>query len=159
MQIAFEPYLLIALTIAILSLWKTYSGPMIAATLSYSYIEMLTFTVIPALFAAYIAWRLAPIYSELFRSKTKPAFKPRLKRFVKMWNTYGQVAMAILAPIIVGIPSYTFIAKQLNQNAVKTFSLLLASIIFWSSLAYFSLAFFNLEQYFAIEALLPQSLR
>ncbi|GAM75508.1 hypothetical protein JCM19241_3420 [Vibrio ishigakensis] len=43
---------------ALLSLWKTYSGPAIAAVMSYSYPEMLLFNMLPALIAAYVGWSL-----------------------------------------------------------------------------------------------------
>lgn len=154
---ALETYLAIGLSMALLSLWKTYSGPAIAAFLSYSYPEMLVFNLIPAMGAAYAGWKIAPVYSSLFRKRKKIVFRPKLRKFMKKWNQYGQLSMAILAPILVGIPSYTFVSKRLNQSGWKTFGMLALSILAWSSIAYGSFAFLDIGQYIDIEAVIPAS--
>ncbi|CDT73456.1 conserved membrane hypothetical protein [Vibrio coralliirubri] len=157
MTLAFETYLAIGLSMALLSLWKTYSGPAIAAFLSYSYPEMLLFNLIPAMIAAYTGWKIAPVYSTLFKKQKGSVFKPKLRKFMKKWNQYGQLSMAILAPVLVGIPSYTFVSKRLNQSGVKTFGMLTLSILGWSSLAYSCFAFLDVGQYVAIENIIPES--
>ncbi|OBT03957.1 hypothetical protein A9267_18660 [Shewanella sp. UCD-FRSSP16_17] len=157
MTLALESYLAIGLSMALLSLWKTYSGPAIAAFMSYSYPEMLLFNLVPALVAAYAGWWVAPIYSSLFRKRNRVVFKPKLRNFMKRWNQYGQVTMAILAPVLVGIPSYTFISKRLNQSGVKTFGLLALSILAWSSFAYACFTFLDMGRYIEIESIIPAS--
>ncbi len=158
MTLAFETYLAIGLSMAFLSLWKTYSGPAIAAFLSYSYPEMLVFNLIPAMIAAFVGWQIAPVYSSLFKKRKAVVFKPKLRKFMKKWNQYGQLSMAILAPVLVGIPSYTFVSKRLNQSVVRTFGLLLLSILGWSSLAYSAFAFLDIGQYVEIETIIPASI-
>lgn len=158
MTLAFETYLAIGLSMAFLSLWKTYSGPAIAAFLSYSYPEMLVFNLIPAMIAAFAGWQIAPVYSSLFKKRKEVVFKPKLRKFMKKWNQYGQLSMAILAPVLVGIPSYTFVSKRLNQSVVRTFGLLLLSILGWSSLAYSAFAFLDIGQYMEIETIIPASI-
>ncbi|GAB7219685.1 hypothetical protein [Vibrio comitans] len=152
-----ETYLIVALTMALLSLWKTYSGPAIAAVMSYSYPEMLLFNMLPALVAAYVGWSLGPLTPSLFSRGKAVVFRPKLKRFMQRWNRYGQVVMAILAPVLVGIPSYTFVSKRLNQSAVKTFGLLTLSILFWSGAAYFCFSFMDVGQYISVDTMIPQS--
>ena len=66
--------------------------------------------------------------------------------------------MAVLAPVLVGIPSYTFVSKRLNQSVVRTFGLLLLSILGWSSLAYSAFAFLDIGQYMEIETIIPASI-
>ena len=158
MTLAFETYLAVGLSMALLSLWKTYSGPAIAAFLSYSYPEMLVFNLIPAMIAAFAGWQIAPVYSSLFKKRKAVVFKPKLRKFMKKWNQYGQLSMAILAPVLVGIPSYTFVSKRLNQSVVRTFGLLLFSILGWSSLAYSAFAFLDIGQYVEIETIIPASI-
>tara|TARA_Y100001956_G_scaffold73666_1_gene80090 strand:- start:1764 stop:2261 length:498 start_codon:yes stop_codon:yes gene_type:complete len=158
MTLAFETYLAVGLSMALLSLWKTYSGPAIAAFLSYSYPEMLVFNLIPAMIAALAGWQIAPVYSSLFKKRKEVVFKPKLRKFMKKWNQYGQLSMAILAPVLVGIPSYTFVSKRLNQSVVRTFGLLLLSILGWSSLAYSAFAFLDIGQYVGIETIIPASI-
>lgn len=155
MTLAFESYLAIGLSMAFLSLWKTYSGPAIAALLSYSYPEMLVFNLIPAMIAAFAGWKIAPVYSTLFKKRNKVVFKPKLRKFMKKWNQYGQLSMAILAPVLVGIPSYTFVSKRLNQNRLRTFGLLALSILGWSTLAYCGFMFLDLGQYVEFETIIP----
>ncbi|WP_086968460.1 hypothetical protein [Vibrio coralliirubri] len=158
MTLAFETYLAVGLSMALLSLWKTYSGPAIAAFLSYSYPEMLVFNLIPAMIAALAGWQIAPVYSSLFKKRKEVVFKPKLRKFMKKWNQYGQLSMAILAPVLVGIPSYTFVSKRLNQSVVRTFGLLLLSILGWSTLAYSAFAFLDISQYVGIETIIPSSI-
>ncbi|MDK9736092.1 hypothetical protein KI655_02155 [Vibrio sp. D404a] len=157
MTLAFETYLAVGLSMALLSLWKTYSGPAIAAFLSYSYPEMLVFNLIPAMLAAYAGWQIAPVYSRLFKKRKEVVFNPKLRKFMRKWNQYGQLSMAILAPVLVGIPSYTFVSKRLNQSGVKTFGLLVLSILGWSSLAYSGFALLDLSQYIELETIIPAS--
>jgi len=157
MTLALETYLAIGLSMALLSLWKTYSGPAIAAFLSYSYPEMLVFNLIPAMVAAYAGWKIAPVYSSLSRTRKEVVFRPKLRKFMKKWNQYGQLSMAILAPVLVGIPSYTFVSKRLNQSGWKTFGMLALSILAWSSIAYGCFAFLDIGQYIDIEAIIPAS--
>jgi hypothetical protein len=63
--------------------------------------------------------------------------------------------MALLAPVIVGIPSYTLLSKRLNQSGTRTFILLFLSIILWSGLSYFGFLLLNFNQYISIESLIP----
>lgn len=153
-----ETYLIVAVTMALLSLWKTYSGPAIAAVMSYSYPEMLLFNMLPALIAAYVGWRLGPLNLALLKRNKPVVFRPKLKRFMQRWNRYGQVVMAILAPVLVGIPSYTFVSKRLHQSAVKTFGLLILSILFWSGAAYSIFSLMDVGQYIPVDTVIPQSI-
>ncbi|GAM64759.1 hypothetical protein JCM19232_4451 [Vibrio ishigakensis] len=77
---------------------------------------------------------------------------------MQRWNRYGQVVMAILAPVLVGIPSYTFVSKRLHQSAVKTFGLLILSILFWSGAAYFIFSLMDVGQYIPVDTVIPQSI-
>ena len=155
MIIGSDSYIAIAMLMALLSLWKTYSGPALAGALSYSYPEMLLFNVIPALIAGFKGWYYGPLFFRILPQRSTPGFRPKLRRFLVIWKRYGQLAMAFLAPVLVGIPSYTLLSKRLNQSASKTFSLLLASILIWSSLSYFGFLYLDFEQYISIESLIP----
>lgn len=121
---------------ALLSIWKTYSGPALAALAGFSYLEMLLFNAIPAMLAGYVGW-LAGRYSYWFYSaRTLGKYRPRLRRFIRSWKRYGNRAMALLAPVLVGIPLYTLIARRIRQSHQHTFILLAASILWWSGLSF-----------------------
>ncbi|MEZ9912856.1 hypothetical protein AB4346_08550 [Vibrio breoganii] len=153
-----EPYLAVGLSMALLSLWKIYSGPAIAGLLSYSYSEMLMFNLVPAIIAAYAGWKVAPVYSHFFKQRNKAVFKPKLKKFMKIWAQYGQISMAVLAPVLVGIPTYTYVSRRLNQSGFRTFGMLILSLFGWSSLAYGCFTFLDLSQYAAIQNIIPASI-
>lgn len=153
-----ETYFIVGLTMALLSLWKTYSGPAIAAVMSYSYPEMLLFNVVPAMMAAYAGWALGPMANRIFLRNSNVSYRPKLKKFMQRWNRYGQVSMALLAPVLVGIPSYTFVSKRLNQGIAKTFGLLTASILFWSGIAYFCFLLVDVGQYIPMDTMIPESI-
>ena len=77
-----DSYIAVAIAMALLSLWKTYSGPALAGVLSYSYPEMFLFNVIPALLAGYNGWVLGPMFFRIMPNKRSAEFKPKLRRFL-----------------------------------------------------------------------------
>ena len=155
MTLTFETYLTIATSMVVLSLWKTYSGPAIAGLMAYSYPEMVIYNVVPAMLAAWIGWVVGPVFFQRISGKKVAGFNPKLRRFMKRWNHFGQPTMAFLAPVLVGIPSYTLISKRLKQSSLKTFSLLLCSILLWSGASYFGFLLLELGQYVTLDSLLP----
>jgi hypothetical protein len=79
-----------------------------------------------------------------------------LRRFVKAWKRYGNTTMAMLAPVLVGIPLYTLIAKRLRQSYSATFVLLAASILWWSGLSYGLVSAFELGEQLNLQGLLDK---
>ncbi len=148
-----ESYLLLGLAMALLSIWKTYSGPALAAFVGFSYPEMLLFNALPALVAGYFGWFVGRYSLFLYSRRNLRPFRPRLRRFVKAWKRYGNVTMAILAPVLVGIPLYTLIAKRLRQSHVATFVLLAVSILWWSGLSYGLVSVFELGERLNLQGL------
>ncbi|MFA0088700.1 hypothetical protein [Vibrio sp. 10N.261.51.F12] len=153
-----DSYAAIAFAMALLSIWKTYSGPALAAMLSYSYPEMVLFNVLPALMAGYFGWWLGPRLFNRVTNKQRVIFRPRLRRFLRMWHRYGQLCMALLAPLLIGIPIYTLLSKRLKQGAVRTFSLLTLSILLWSGMSYFGFLYLNFGAYIELETLIPSTI-
>lgn len=157
MSHTFDTYLAMAMTMSLLSLWKTYLGPAIAGVMLFSYPEMLMFNLLPALSSAYVGWLCVPLVRKYWRSSKRTGFKPKLRIFMCRWNRYGQAVMALLAPVLLGVPTYAAVSRRLNQGKRKTFGLLIASILFWSSAAYFSFLLLDLEQYLAFESIFPDN--
>lgn len=151
-----ESYLLLGLAMALLSIWKTYSGPALAAFVGFSYPEMLLFNALPALLAGYFGWFAGRYSFVLYSRRNLRTFRPRLRRFVMAWKRYGNVTMAVLAPVLVGIPLYTLIAKRLRQSHGATFILLVVSIIWWSGLSYGLVSAFDLGQQLNLQGLLDK---
>jgi len=132
-----EWYLLQALTIFWFSLWKTYIGPLMAAGLGFSYWEMLLYNLSAALSSS-----LAVLYaSDLYfaRRKSKPkGFSRHLRRALGYWKKYGKWVAIVLAPVILGIPTYVFIARRLKERR-RIIMLEIAVITSaWCTLIYFA---------------------
>lgn len=131
-----EQYWWLGLAMALLSIWKTYTGPALAALVGFSYLEMLFFNALPAILAGYIGWLTGRYSYWFYSSKALGKFRPRLRRFIQSWNRYGNHLMALLAPVLVGIPLYTLIARRIREPHKNTFLLLTASILWWSGLSF-----------------------
>jgi hypothetical protein len=138
-----EQYWWLGLAMALLSIWKTYSGPALAALVGFSYFEMLFFNALPAMFAGYVGWLSGKYSYWLYSSRTLGKFRPRLRRFIRVWKRYGNRSMALLAPVLVGIPLYTLIARRIRQSYQHTFLLLTASILWWSGLSFSLVSIFG----------------
>jgi hypothetical protein len=150
MAFAQEYYWIIALLMAVLSVWKTYTGPVLAAFLGFSYPEMLVFNVIPAMFAGSLGWVIGPLIPIWHVRARRLVFRPRLRRFLRHWRRYGYRSSAFLAPVLIGIPLYTLICQRLKQSRLPTFSWLLLAILLWSSLSYFCFWLLDLSEYLSL---------
>ncbi len=152
-----EYYWMIALLMAVLSVWKTYTGPALAAFLGFGYSEMLVFNVIPAMFSGIFGWVIAPLIPIWHLRTRRLVFRPRLRRFLRHWRKYGYQSSALLAPVLIGIPVYTLICQRLKQSSVTMFSWLLLSILLWSSLSYFCFWLLDLSEYVSlVESMLTE---
>lgn len=151
-----DSYLLLGLVMALLSVWKTYSGPALAGFVGFSYPEMLLFNVVPALMAGYFGWFIGRYSFYLYARKNFQPYRPKLRRFVTAWKRYGNKTMATLAPVLVGIPLYTLVARRLRQSHVTTFILLSLSILCWSGLSYSLVNALNLSTHLNLQGLLSQ---
>ncbi|MCW8347017.1 MULTISPECIES: hypothetical protein [Vibrio] len=151
-----DSYLLLGLAMALLSIWKTYSGPALAGFVGFSYPEMLLFNVLPALMAGCFGWFIGRYSFYLYARKNFHPHRPKLRRFVAAWKRYGNKTMATLAPVLVGIPLYTLVARRLRQDRVTTFILLSSSILCWSGLSYSLVNALDLSTHFNLQGLLTQ---
>ncbi|GEM78097.1 hypothetical protein [Vibrio superstes] len=152
-----ESYWLIGFAMVALSVWKTYTGPALAGFLGLSYPEMFMFNILPAMGAGFFGWYFGSVLEVPLPFKRAVHFRPRLRKFLRAWNRYGQISMALLAPILIGIPVFTLVSRKLKQGGVKTFTLLFLSILLCSGVSYFGFLLLNWQEYIAIEALLPDT--
>jgi len=110
-----DTYFLQAATMYFLSLWKTYLGPLIAAGSGFSYIEMLLFNLGAALSSSVSVLFLTDLWVKKLQSKRK-GFNKHLRKVLKIWKRYGKRGSAVLAPILIGIPTYAVIARRFKQS-------------------------------------------
>lgn len=73
-------------------------------------------------------------YQQLFPPKRKKIFTPRKRKMVKYKKKYGFWGLAVLTPVLFGIPLGSFIAAAFFPERKKTILVFVSSIIIWSVL-------------------------
>ncbi|WP_020531576.1 hypothetical protein [Flexithrix dorotheae] len=133
-------YLIKALTVFLLSLWKTYVGPALSFGFGFSYFEMVIFNYSAALISALVSLYFAPnivaFIRRLFKMKPKP-YNARWRKILVFWNKYGFYGVMVLSPILISIPLGAIISQRFKTPAPKILIYLSVMVLFWSSLAYF----------------------
>ncbi len=132
-----EWYLLQALTIFWLSLWKTYIGPLMAAGLGFSYWEMMLYNISAALSSSLIVLYASDIYFARRKSNPK-GFNRKLRQALGYWKKYGKWVALTLAPVLLGIPTYVFIARRLKERRRIIMLEIGAITSAWCTLIYFA---------------------
>jgi hypothetical protein len=138
----------------VLSTWKTYAGPAIAAVLGFTFLEMLAYNFVPAIIVALKAWYAGSWFFSSKSNKKKSSVK--MKKFEALWERFGDRTAALLAPIFIGIPSYAILAKKMDGKFKKTFVNLSFSTLFWCSIFYFGTLVFNLDKHLNIDSYLDK---
>lgn len=131
------PYFLQASSMYLLSLWKTYIGPLIAAGSGFSYLEMLLFNLGAAISSALCMLGLTDLWMHRRKAKTK-GFDRNLRRTLRFWKKYGNVGSAVLAPVVIGIPTYTLIARRLKSSRRRILSEVTLITLLWCTLFYWA---------------------
>jgi len=132
-----ETYLLQILSIFFFSVWKTYIGPLIAVGANFSYWEMLLFNMGPALCSAAASLFITDLW--MAKRQTKPkGFNKNLRKVLKLWKRYGKHTTLLLAPILLGIPSYALIARRLKETRISIMLELTVVTFIWCSLIYWA---------------------
>ena len=130
-----EAYFLQAFTMFLLSLWKTYIGPLMAAGFGFSYWEMLIYNLGAALIAS-----LGVLYTSdwfLAHRKTEiKGFDKNLRRVLRYWRRYGKWGAALLSPVVFGIPTYVFVARRLKDRRRDILIEILVVTFIWCSVLY-----------------------
>jgi membrane protein YqaA with SNARE-associated domain len=73
-------------------------------------------------------------YQQVFPPKRKKIFTPRKRKMVKYKKKYGFWGLAILTPVLFGIPLGSLIAAAFFPERPKTIAVFVSSIIIWSVL-------------------------
>ena len=132
-----ETYLLQVLSMFFFSAWKTYIGPLIAVAAGFSFLEMLAFNMLPALCSATASLYVTDLWLTQRQTNVK-GFNKNLRRALKIWRHHGQVIALLLAPILIGVPSYAFIARRLKENRINIMLELVVATFFWCTLIYWA---------------------
>jgi len=123
------------LCIFLLSLWKVYVGPVLAAAVGFNYFEMLSVILLAVAVSIYLTLRLCEF---LARRHQRPAkgYNKNIRFALRYWKRYGQVGASLLAPILLGLPVYVFLADRFKTPKPDIYKALLLWSFFWCSVFY-----------------------
>ncbi|MBB6460986.1 hypothetical protein [Flammeovirga kamogawensis] len=146
-------YWLILGTLFGLCIWKVYLGAIICSVVGFSFLEMLVYTNVPVILSVVVTYFLGQQILQLFNNK-KNGFDKRLRKVVVLWNKYGFISAAILAPVLLGIPVFITIGLRLKEPFSKLFFSVLTMSVLWTSLLYIFTDYLSLTEYFDVSSYL-----
>lgn len=132
-----EVYLIQVLSMLFFSAWKTYIGPLIAVGAEFSYLEMLLFNMGPALASAAGTLFFTDLWIAKRQAKIK-GFNKNLRKLVKLWRRYGRKISLLLAPVLLGVPSYALMARRLKVSRSKIMLELSFVTFVWCTVIYWA---------------------
>ena len=134
---------LLIVVIAGSGLWKSYLGPILASVFGFSLLEAFAMTITAGLLSAKFSSLLSQYLLSLLRQirnrpdKTTAHFNPKLRKLLRFWQRYGLPIAAFIAPTIIGIPTYSFIARRLQTTPNAMYIWLAISLAFWVLASYY----------------------
>ena len=132
-----ETYLLQILSMFFFSVWKTYLGPLVAVGADFAYWEMLLFNMGPALSSAGVTLFITDFWMAKRQPKSK-GFNKNLRKVLRIWKRYGKRMALVLAPILIGIPSYALISRRLKTSRAKIMCELTVITFVWCSFIFWA---------------------
>ena len=126
------------ITMFILSLWKVYLGYSYFAYHSYSFIEA-SLVILSATLTSYTLSIFAMKYIDHISFVKKFRESKTYSKGTKIYSKYGFITLGILAPIIVGIPTFVILSREFQKSNRSILSLLIASVLFYGILIYYGL--------------------
>ena len=132
-----EAYALQVLSMFFFSVWKTYIGPLIAVAANFAYWEMLLFNLGPAVCSAAASLFVTDLWMKKRRQKVQ-GFNKNLRKVLRIWRRYGKKTSLLIAPVVIGIPSYAIIARRLKESNTRILLDLSLVTFFWCSVIYWA---------------------
>lgn len=130
-----------------LSALKFVLAPAAVIIAGYDLIETILITSSGGILGFLVFYRFGSFfhkrYFQLFPPKQKKIFSPRNRKMVKYKNKYGFWGLAILTPILFGIPLGSLVASSFFHEKTKTIVVFVSSIIVWSILISLQCAYFK----------------
>lgn len=129
----------------ILSALKFFLAPATVLIAGYDVLETILITSIGGV-GGFIAFYLFGSvlykkYQQFFPPKRKRIFTPRKRKMVKYKKKYGFWGLAVLTPVLFGIPLGSLVAAAFFPERKKTILVFISSIIIWSVLISFQCAY------------------
>ena len=126
------------ITMFILSLWKVYIGYSYFAYLSYSFMQA-SLIILGATLTSYALSMFSIKYIDRVSFVKKFRKSKTYSKATKIYSKYGFITLGVLAPIIVGIPTFVILSREFKKSQRSILSLLIPSVIFYGGLIYYGL--------------------
>lgn len=127
--------LLKLLFIYLLTMFKFIAGPSLGYAAGYNYLTTVAITVAgmmsSVLFFTYLGKLLREKILKKYFAKRK-IFSKKSRRFVKIWNTYGEIGVAILTPLLLTPIGGTVMLISAGTKKNKIIIYMLISGAFWA---------------------------
>jgi len=141
-QIENLPFWLKSVAIFSLSLWKSYSGPILSALSGFNFWQMLAINLSATLVTLFFVYNFrTQVLSILFKKKNKAGFDPKLRKYLILWRKYGFFGTMALSPILIGIPTGILISAHFKTTKRMLFIGMIVSSFIWMCIFYFSSKF------------------
>jgi len=128
--------------IYLLSMFKFVAGPVLGAAAGYSPWQIILVSLLgmmsSVILFTFLGTRLKKWVNRHF-SKQRKLFTPKNRRIVRVWNTYGELGIAFLTPILLTPIGGALILVSFGSSKQKIFSYMLLSGLVWATFFSFSI--------------------
>ena len=132
-----------AKAIFLLSLWKTYAGPLVGLGLEWNYWVSVGITLLGACVSIKVTAYLSPLINRIlaklfgrYRWARPRPFNPKMKKALRFYQRYGFGGLVVLGPILIGIPVAVWVAIRLGSPRERVTVMMFVSAWCWASLSY-----------------------
>jgi hypothetical protein len=128
--------------IYLLSMFKFVAGPVLGAAAGYSPWQIILVSLLGMMSSVtlftFLGTRLKKWANGRF-GKQKKLFTPKTRRIVRVWNSYGEMGIAFLTPILLTPIGGTLILVSFGSEKRKIFTYMLLSGLAWGTFFSFSI--------------------
>jgi hypothetical protein len=121
---------------------KFIAGPVLGTAAGYTPLQMMGVTVLGMMSSVTIFTFLgAPIKKYFITKLTGPrkVFTKKNRRVVSVWNSYGELGIALLTPLLLTPIGGTLILVAFGSKKQKIFIYMLGSAILWGAILSYSI--------------------
>ncbi len=119
------------------SFWKVYVGASLAVLFQFSCVGMLATNLSGVCCSVFLCIALSDVLQRKHRRPAK-GFNRYLRVALKYWQRFGKNGAALLAPVLLGIPVYTFVARRFRMSSLAILTRLLPASLLWCLVFYYA---------------------
>lgn len=123
--------------IYLLCMFKFFAGPILGAAAGYNAWQIIAVSVLGMMSSVTIFTLLGSRFKKIYQArfgKQKKVFSKKNRRIVRIWNSYGEVGIAVLTPVLLTPIGGTLILVSFGSDKKKIFLYMLLSGLAWGVL-------------------------